>query len=93
MVLERSLHPCVLELTTGETLSTSEPWMSIPMEEARDHSLKDTMEEKPNENQKHPIMKAIREYSDHIESQTYTKISTPLADNTSTEYYNLGHFS
>ena len=42
----RSLHSCVLEITLGDTSSTSEP--NISTFEVEDQSLEDIMEEIPN---------------------------------------------
>ena len=63
-----SVHPCVLELTLGETSSTSKEKI---------YALEDTMEENHNQNQNCPMDQAVRrmkvkkEYSDHSKSHTY----------------------
>ena len=75
------LHSRVLEITLGETSSTSEPMIST-------FEVEDTIEEILNQNQNRHVDQAIRimklrEYFDPTESQSYTRISAPLADNMS----------
>ena len=67
----RSLHSGVLEITLGDTSSTLEP--KINTFKVEDQSLKDTMEEIPNQNQNYHVDQVVRrmklrEYSDPTES-------------------------
>ena len=82
----QSLHLGIFELTHGEISSALKP--NIDTFKVEYQSLADKMEENPDQNKNHSIDHVVMrmkqtEYCNTTESQSYTRISAPLADNVS----------